>query len=158
MDLQHTISDFYSENPIPNPLNVTLTQKQVVDGHRIDDTLSEQNFRHFRNLLNRKVFGNAYTRHGRQLGLLVVRENSALQRHHLHAIIEIPERIPYPEFCDLMRSCWSDTRFGYHQVHFERPETKARVNGWQSYCLKKRSKDDFASSIDWVNSTCFERR
>ena len=37
---------YYLEHRVPNPVNITLTQRQVVDGQWITDTLSQQNFRH----------------------------------------------------------------------------------------------------------------
>jgi hypothetical protein len=57
--IQSSIKQFYRTNPVPNPINITLTQKQVVDGQRIDDAISSANFKHFRRLLNSRLFGNA---------------------------------------------------------------------------------------------------
>ena len=51
--IQSALKYFYLTHPVPNPINITLTQKQVVDGQRIDDEVSSANFKHFRNLLNR---------------------------------------------------------------------------------------------------------
>jgi hypothetical protein len=156
--IQGTIKQFYQDHQVPNPINITLTQKQVVDGQRIDDLTSSANFRHFRNLLNRRLFGNAYKRYGRQLSMLVVREDGAWHRHHIHAIIEKPASLTTEEFIALVMECWGKTRFGYREHHFEEPADKDRETGWINYCFKKRTKGDFASSIDWANSTCFERR
>jgi len=156
--IQSALKHFYLTHPVPNPSNITLTQKQVVDGQRIDDEISSANFKHFRNLLNSHLFGNAYKRHGRQLAMLVVRENGAWHRHHLHAIREKPDNLTTEEFVALVLTCWTKTRFGYPEHHFEQPETRDRETGWPNYLLKKRSKDDLATSIDWANSTCFERR
>lgn len=156
--IQSALKYFYQTNPVPNPVNITLTQKQAVDGQRIDDEISSSNFKHFRSLLNRALFGNAYKRHGRQLKMLVVREDGAWHRHHIHAIIEKPTSLSIEEFIVLVLDCWTKTRFGYREFHFEQPITRERENGWLNYILKKRTKEDLASSIDWVNSTCFERR
>lgn len=156
--IQSSIKQFYRTNPVPNPINITLTQKQVVDGQRIDDAISSANFKHFRRLLNSRLFGNAYKRHGRQLAMLVVREDEAWHRHHIHAIIEKPTSLTIEEFITLVVECWGKTRFGYREHHFEKPTDKDRETGWLNYCLKKRTKDDLPSSIDWDNSTCFERR
>lgn len=156
--LQAVIKQFYNDRRVPKPINITLTQKQIVEGQRIDDEISSANFRHFRNLLNRRLFGNAYKRHGRQLAMLVVREDGAWHRHHLHAIIEKPASLTTEEFIALVMECWCKTRFGYREYHFEEPADWDRETGWINYCLKKRTKGDFASSIDWANSTCFERR
>jgi hypothetical protein len=94
--IQSSIKQFYLANPVPNPINITLTQKQLVGGQRIDDEISSANFRHFRSLLNRQLFGNAYKRHGRQLAMLVVREDGAWHRHHIHAVIQKPTSLNSP--------------------------------------------------------------
>jgi hypothetical protein len=137
---------------------MTLTEKQIVDGQRIDALVSQQNFRHFRNLLNRHLFGNAYKRYGKQLMMFVAREGDQHHRHHLHVIIEKPDNVDTEVFVSLVMHFWSKTRFGYHEHHYECPTTEGREIGWVNYCLKKRSKEDLASSVDWENSTCFERR
>ena len=46
------IKTYYLKNRVKNPVNFTLTQKQVVDGQWISDMVSEQNFRHFANKLD----------------------------------------------------------------------------------------------------------
>ena len=65
------------EHRVPNPVNITLTQKQCVDGEWLDDLRSEQNFRHFANKLNSSVLGARFKRFGKRLAMLVVRENDA---------------------------------------------------------------------------------
>ena len=74
MSIQNHIKQFYNQNPVPNPINLTLTEKQAVNGQKIDDLASEQNLRHFRNLINTKLYKNAYKRHRKQLSMFVVRE------------------------------------------------------------------------------------
>ena len=158
MDCQKEIRDYCWSHRVPNPVNVTLTQKQVVDGQWIDDAVSQQNFRHFRNLLNKCVFGNTSQRYGRQLSMLVTREHDNVHRHHLHAIIEQPSHKEISCFMGDIMDCWGRTRFGYSHVHFEKPASQDREDGWLFYSLKRRTKVDFASAIDWQNSTCFEPR
>ena len=65
---------YYLEHRVPNPVNITLTERQVVDGQWITDTLSQQNFRHFANILNTKCFGIRFKRYGTKLSMFVVRE------------------------------------------------------------------------------------
>lgn len=156
--LQDDIKRFYRDSPVPNPINITLTEKQFVEGQRIDDVISEANCRHFLNLLNRRIFGNAHKRYKRHLSTFFVRECSAWHRHHLHAIIEKPSTLTTEEFIAMVIECWTKTKFGYYEHHFEEPADTDRVLGWLNYCLKKKTKADVASSIDWANSTCFERR
>jgi len=147
---------YYSAHAIENPVNITLTEKQLVAGQRLDHMSSEQNFRHFRNKLNKRVYGNASTRHGKTLKMFVVRESDAVHRHHIHCVIGRPEHMTIEEFMTEVWACWTSTRFGHKQLHYEAPETEERVQGWISYCLKARTKDDYSTSIDWINSTCFE--
>jgi hypothetical protein len=155
---QSVIKQFYQDHRVPNPINITLTERQIVDGQHIDDTTSEANCKHFLNLLNRRLFGNAHKRYGRSLSTFMVREHGAWQRHHIHAIIEQPNTLTTEEFMALVLECWTKTKFGYYQIHFEQPADQDRSSGWVNYCLKKRTKADLASSIDWGNSTCFQRR
>jgi hypothetical protein len=79
-------------------------------------------------------------------------------RHHIHCVIERPQHIAATDFILLAQSCWTSTRFGYQQSHFELPTTEQRELGWIDYCLKARTKTEYSSCIDWSNSTCFELR
>lgn len=151
--LNESIRDFIKDNKVPNPLNVTLTEKQTFNGFFIDDFSSEQNFRHFRNILNTKVFGNGYRRFGNQLQMLVVREVSGGGRHHLHCVIEQPNRYGFDEFTLLISESWNKTNYGYRQIHIEKPSSQYREDGWIDYILKDRTKISLESSIDWTNST-----
>ena len=150
------IKAYYLQHRVPNPVNITLTQKQFADGVWLDDLRSEQNFRHFANKLNSAVYGTKFKRFGKKLSMLVVRESDASHRHHLHCIIERPDYIVEPIFYLRVKSCWTSTRFGYNQIHFEQPTSAERELGWVNYCLKRRTKALYSDSIDWSNSTCFE--
>ena len=89
--LNEHIRTYLKSKKVINPINMTFTQKQWVEGQYIDDMSSEQNFRHFRNKLNTKVFGNSYRRFNKQLQMLVIREYDETHRHHLHCVIEQPQ-------------------------------------------------------------------
>ena len=156
MKYNSIIKQFYLDHRVPSPVNFTFTQRQVVDGQWISDEVSQQNFRHFANLLNSQVYGKAFKRFGKKLSMFVVREHDAIHRHHLHCVIEKPSSRTYRDFVTTALTCWGDTRFGYYQNHFEVPATNQRETGWIDYCLKQRSKADYLDSIDWMNSTCFE--
>ena len=151
--LNNQIRTYLKSKKVVNPLNVTFTQKQYVNGQRIDDPSSEQNFRHFRNVLNRKVFGNGYKRFNKQLQMLVIREVSSDKRHHLHCVIEQPQKYEFEEFVSLIHSVWSVTKFGYDQIHIEKPSSQQREDGWLNYIMKDRTKVSLDTSIDWTNST-----
>ncbi|MEM8576735.1 MAG: hypothetical protein AAGF60_02690 [Pseudomonadota bacterium] len=149
--------EYYQGHKVPNPVNVTLTFKLRAEGQWLTRDAAEQNIKHFRNLLNRRLFGNACKRHGRQLRTLIVHEGTEWTRHHIHGAIELPEGWEINDFKQLVMSLWMRTRFGYREHHFEVPATAEREDCWLYYCFKKRTKLDFASSVDWANSTCFER-
>jgi hypothetical protein len=151
--LKHEIKDYFWSHRIHNPLNVTFTQKQKYNGFWIDDYRSEQNFRHFKNLLNTLIFGNSYRRFGKQLHMIVVRETSSNHRHHLHCIIEHPRHIQYDEFVSMIRKGWSSTNFGYDQIHIEKPSSQQREDGWLNYIMKDHTKVSLDNSIDWTNTT-----
>jgi hypothetical protein len=56
----------------------------------IDEAQSKKAFRHFINLLNRAVYGNAVHRHGKRLRVIGVVEKDGDGRWHIHAAIEPP--------------------------------------------------------------------
>ena len=154
VDVKTAYKKWLSTKLFENGLNITFTLKQVVEGVKIDNVVLEKNFRYFKNMLNKKVFGNAYKRFGKQLKMLVVREVSALHRLHLHTIIELPNHILRERFIHLIRLCWSKTRFGYGEMYIEQPTNFEMEVGWFNYIMKNRSKIDFGDSIDLENSSC----
>ena len=72
-----------------------------------------------RNLLNARLFKNAYKRHGKQLSMFVVRECDHTHRHHLHIIMEKPDDIELNFFMHMVKSCWQKTKFGYNEMHLK---------------------------------------
>lgn len=151
--LNEEIRKFVTTNRVTNPINVTLTELQVCGGFRIDNITSERNFRHFKNVLNTKVFGNGYRRFNKQLQMLVVGEVSANHRHHLHCIIEQPQRMDFETFSALIETTWKSTDFGYEEIHIEKPSSQLREDGWLSYIMKDRTKVNLSTSVDWINSS-----
>lgn len=143
----HT-KNWLSEYKINNPINVTLTEKQRVNGIDLDRIRSEQNFRYFKNLLNTNIFGNGFKRFNKQLKMIVVREYSFNLRHHIHCIIEQPKRYSDLEFNLLIRKLWKKTLFGYSNIHIEKPTSLQREVGWFNYIMK----DKIENSVDWNNS------
>lgn len=153
---KQAIIDFYSKLRVPNPINFTLTFKQKTDGQWLDENASVRNVREFRNRLNSFLFGNAYKRYGKQLKMLITHEGTKYTRHHVHGVIELPSGWKAENFMELVDEMWRQTRFGYSEYHYEVPTSSEREKGWLHYCLKKRTKRDLLSSVDWENSTCFE--
>ena len=84
--------------------------------------------------------------------MLVVREVSN-HRHHLHCIIEQPQRIGFEKFTHLIEEVWKSTDFGYEEIHIEKPSSQLREDGWLSYIMKDRTKVNLSTSVDWINSS-----
>lgn len=152
--LRTSYKDWLSTKLFEDGVNITFTVKQMLGSVKVDNLKLETNFKYFRNILNKKIFGNSFRRFGKQLKMLVVREVSALQRLHLHTIIELPKHLDFKRFVYLIRLCWNKTLFGYGQIHIEKPSTQLREEGWFHYIMKKKSKLDFGDSIDLENSSC----
>ncbi len=144
-------------NRISNPINVTLTEKQYLHKtvgkdkrvFKLDKFNSSQNFRHFRNVLNRKVFGKSYHRYNKQLDMLVVREvSSQTNRLHLHLIIEQPQHYDFNSFRNEIERIWINSNFGFSEIHIEKPTTSDREDGWFYYIMKS----NIENTIDWNNT------
>ena len=109
-NLSSEIIKLLSQHPIPNPITLTLTARQRVDGERVDDIKLFQNFRHFLNLLNKELFGHASQRFGKKLKVWNVREVSGEGRYHLHCLIEKPTHISSDKFKELVVSIWRNAQ------------------------------------------------
>jgi len=142
------IYKFLSVVDFENPMSVTLTEKQQFNGFELDRIRSIRNTNHFLNRLNQKIFKNSYRRYGKRLKSFVVMEGNKNIRHHIHMILERPNRISYEEFCYLVSDSWNKTTFGYSHIDIQ----KMSNSGWSKYILKCRTKTDVLSDIDWENT------
>lgn len=125
-------------------VGVTLTMKQMVDLEKLDPVSSSQNLRHFMNILNKKIFGNRYSRYGLKLQIFPVLEFSLGERLHYHLILEIPRDFDFDGFKHLIHSVWMNTRFGHREIHID----DSIDEGWINYITKfHHSKDQ----VDWEN-------
>lgn len=138
-----------------NPFSVTLTLKQsvIVDyGHlrthsRISHDRAVRNFRHFMNLLNRRMYGHGFKRHGKRVQVIPILEGGGLTRFHYHCVIDCPRPELTETFPSIITNCWSKTDYGYDQIDVQ----PGSDSGWLHYISKFRSKSDFDQSIDWIN-------
>lgn len=142
------IYNFLSKVDFQNPMSVTLTEKQQFKGFGIDNIRSVKNTKHFLNRLNQKIFKNSYRRYGKCIQSFVVMEGSKNIRHHIHMILERPNRISYEEFCYLVNDSWNKTTFGYSHIDIKEMSN----DGWTKYILKRRTKTDILSDVDWENT------
>ena len=155
--LDHSVlRSFLNQFNFENPVFVTFTLKQCIRDHGpLSTDKMRRNFRHFSNRLNQKVFGNSFRRFGNRLNMIVVEEGGSNGvRLHQHTIIDRPDRVQFPEFCQMIENIWvNQTLWGYHQIYFDRPNTEfGGVEGWISYITKGHSKTLYLGDhIDWEN-------
>jgi hypothetical protein len=122
---------------------VTLTMKQGVSGEYLDEIKSSQNFKHFMNLLNKAVYGNAYQRFKKKIEVIPVLEWSPTERLHYHIAIKNPLKSDPLRFHISMIECWNLTRWSHRENKVDH-----QINsGWLEYITKEKSKNE----IDWDN-------
>jgi glutaredoxin-related protein len=144
MDLQlkSAIQEYFKKADVSNTLAVTLTMKQKVDSEWLDLYNSKKNFKHFMNRMNERVYGNAFKRFQKRIGVIPIIEFSQNSRLHYHLIMERPERISDVLYPFMIDSCWGMTKFGHHQVDIQ----KTYSSEWIDYITKFKSSDD---QVDW---------
>ena len=146
----------YSTVSIRNPLSVTLTSRQWVDGRPLDRISLERDVTHFLNRLNYRLFRKKYSRYGKRLGVFTVIEGDKNTRLHVHLQLECLPHLPVWFMDELIRECWGMTIFGYspHNPRGVKVKKVDDQDGWFRYQLKDRTKGgDLPSSIDWINTT-----
>lgn len=142
--IKEQITDYLQNLDINESMGITLTMKQVSNGERLDTVNASRNFRHFMNLLNRKLYGSRFKRFGVQLSVIPSIEVSSDGRIHYHLIMRKPEGVNPTEFFKMINEMWAKTKFGYRYNHFHPSIDK----GWVGYITKSRSERD---EIDWNN-------
>jgi hypothetical protein len=113
----------------------------------LDRDGATQNFRHFMNVLNCRVYGTAFKRHGRRLREIPVIEHDDVTHWHYHAAIDCPTHVDAAAFPDLLREVWASTYWSHKEVHI----TPGADDGWVNYMLKSQTKDRYDLCIDWLN-------
>ena len=152
---RNAVRSFVNLQKFKLPHSVTLTlkqsvvthQKQLIIHHRIDRDKAVRNFRHFTNLLNRRVYGHSFKRHGKRVQVIPVLEGGGLTRFHYHCVIDCPRPELVEEFPNLVKKCWTQTDYGYDQIDIQ----PGSNTGWVNYMTKYRTKSEFDQSIDWIN-------
>lgn len=142
--LKNAYKSYLGQINLENALSVSLTMKQRIGFEKLDDINACQNFRHFMNILNCSVYGNAFKRYQKRLGVVPVLENSSSDRLHYHLVLERPTFITLSEFNDLIVSSWEKTKFGYAEIDIQ----NIYGDGWIDYITKFKFSED---QVDLVN-------
>jgi hypothetical protein len=137
------------------PFAVTLTMKQGVKVEtiygsqiiRLTNERASQNLRHFLNLLNKLVYGNAHKRFGSAVCVIPILESGLGKRLHYHLMIDCPKDHLKDLYPQLLRSFWIQTQWGYDEIDIQANAD----SGWIKYISKLSDKPNFNDSIDWVN-------
>lgn len=134
------------------PHAVTLTMKQAIQFHDgrgivLTPEIASQNFRHFLNLLNKRVWGSAAVRFGKSVKCLCVLEGGPGKRYHYHAVIECPRDELVTSFPEMIENAWRRTDWSYHQSDIQ----PFSDDGWVKYISKFRDKPSYADAFDWMN-------
>lgn len=138
-----------------NPCFVTLTMKKGKTYYsnsgstrkKITKYEASSNFRHFLNILNKRIFGNGFTRYGKCMTVFAVLEGTKTKHLHYHAIIDVPLGKGINNFEQMVLETWLATEWGDKQIDVKFNANQGAVN----YMTKTRDKYSVADSIDWSN-------
>lgn len=147
------------EQEIENPLAVTLTMLQKVTPANlnsssflhIDRILASTNLSVFLKDLNKAIFKNAANRYDKKIKVIAFLEGNQKtgERLHYHLAIERPNRITFEEFKLIIESCWHRTIWSDKVTEIK----EMYDEGWLSYISKVKSKPDYMSCFDALNSS-----
>jgi len=142
-----------NHNTVRQPVSLTLTSKQWTKEHgKLDEMKLSRDLTHFLNRVDYKIFRKGFTRYGKRLGVISVLEGGGLKHLHSHLTIEQPQNLDFKNFEEVVRSCWSNTQFGY-STKYGVSMSPVINGGWYDYQLKNRTiQDGNFSSIDWINT------
>jgi hypothetical protein len=118
-----------------NAFAVTFTMKGTDRDDLATRLRCQRNMRHFLNLLNQRIFKNAYKRYGKRIEVVPVLELSNWHRLHYHLTIVKPDSLEDQAFQNLIHECWLDTDI----ANYENVIKPVRDTGWTSYLVKKLS-------------------
>lgn len=144
VNIKNSIKDYAQSLNIRGCMGVTFTMKQEGNKGKLNSAIASQNFRHFMNVLNRKVYKQQFKRFNKRLNVLPVIENSYNDRIHFHTILRIPENTKHNDYIQLIKEAWTKTNYGYREI-----DVKPFINsGWTEYITKFKSSND---DVDWEN-------
>lgn len=147
--IRSSIIDWIDIEKWQNPFAVTLTLRSIRcresgQSLRLTPEIASRNVRHFLNILNKRIYGAAAQRYGKQVQALAVAEGGLSKRLHYHLMLDCPRDELVTEFPLIIKESWLKTDWGYRQI-----DVQPCDSGWLTYMTKFRDKPDFASAFDW---------
>jgi hypothetical protein len=154
-DIQNVFREFACIDHWRSPHAVTLTMKQGIRApyepaaatEYLDQQKASRNFRHFMNLLNRRVLGKRFQHHDERVSVIPVIEGGRTKRLHYHAAIDCPRPDLEGLFPLIIQSTWNRTKWAYGIIDIQ----SNADSGWINYISKTRDKPSYADAIDWEN-------
>ena len=137
-------------------VGLTLNLKQAIittSGaiFRLDELNAKKAFRHYMNVLNRRIYHSAHRKHGKRLRVVPILEKSAEGRWHYHVAIEPPAFMDANSFGEFAMGVWLQTDFGYAHG-----DAVADVDvGWITYMTKLRGKSGLEAYTDCIDTEAF---
>jgi hypothetical protein len=118
---------------------------------RLDELMAKKAFRHYMNMLNRRIYNSAFRHHGKRLRVIPILEKSEDGRWHYHVAIEPPEFMEAESFGNIAMVIWLGTFLGYGHG-----EISASVDaGWSAYMAKRRGKSGLEGYFDSIDTEAF---
>jgi hypothetical protein len=120
----------------------------------VDELMAKKAFKQYMNILNRRIYGAAHRRYGKQIKVVPILEKSASGRWHYHTVMEPPDYMPAADFGALAMNTWLNTSLGYGhgQVSLNVDE------GWTDYIVKFRTKAEFDNYLDCIDTNAFNNQ
>ena len=122
---------------------VTLTLKQGIKRDKkpwepLTAEAAQADVQMFLDMLNSRVFGNAYRRYGKRLAAIDGTEggDKSEKRRHRHMLIEVPSRLDFSTFESLVREIRMKSRWQHRRIDVQRART---VQGVTAYMTKTKT-------------------
>ena len=136
-DYAEEIRDWLDRGDWSNWFAVTLTMRRTIVSESgecsfISIDRASQNLRHFLNVMNSKIFGNAYKRFNKRVKVIPVYEQDGDTHLHFHLFIEKPDRLSDLRFESLIRTNWIKSDWGLWSMKIR----KDTDSGWLEYITK----------------------
>ena len=135
-------------------LTLNLKQSAVTTSGgvvRLDELTAKKAFRHYMNVLNRRIYNSAFRKHGKRPRVIPILEKSEEGRWHYHAAIEPAQFMDPNSFGEIAMDVWRQTSLGYGHG-----EITIDVDaGWIAYMAKLRGKSGLEAYTDCIDTDAF---
>lgn len=147
--IQRDVTDYLRDRDFAG-VAVTLTFQPNRRGDYLTEEIAQATVRELIKRLNKFARRRVPNK---PLYVIAIREGSTRAkdgvRLHYHLKVEIPPGMTGENIASKITQYWMKLKGASRQQNWVVPISD---DGWLSYILKKRSKHDYADSIDWINT------